>query len=99
MPQTELFEAQAARTPHAVAVVADGTEPTYDELNRHAGRLAHHLAELGAGAGTDVAAVLPRRPEVVVALLAVLKTGTVIGGEGLDGTALQAWRERHPRPW
>ncbi|MGW6911272.1 amino acid adenylation domain-containing protein [Streptomyces sp. NPDC054940] len=77
----ELFEAQVARTPHAVAVVsdgeagADGTELTYDELNRRANRLARHLIGLGAGPETVVAVVLPRRPEVVVALLAVLKTG------------------------
>ncbi|MFK4099059.1 amino acid adenylation domain-containing protein [Streptomyces sp. NPDC019531] len=77
----EMFEAQVARTPHAVAVVSDGkdgtggTELTYDELNRRAGRLARHLVALGAGPETVVAVVLPRRPEVVVALLAVLKTG------------------------
>ncbi|MEH0417371.1 non-ribosomal peptide synthetase family protein [Streptomyces sp. B21-083] len=77
----EMFEAQAARTPHAVAVVADGTEfsggteLTYDELNRRANRLARHLVTLGAGRETVVAVVLPRRPEVVVALLAVQKTG------------------------
>ncbi|MFF7791546.1 amino acid adenylation domain-containing protein [Streptomyces sp. NPDC007991] len=77
----EMFEAQAARTPHAVAVVADdtefsdGTELTYDALNRSANRLARHLVALGAGPETVVAVVLPRRPEVVVALLAVLKTG------------------------
>ncbi|MCF1594999.1 non-ribosomal peptide synthetase [Streptomyces muensis] len=71
----EMFEAQVAHTPHAVAVVADGTELTYDELNRRANRLARHLAALGAGPETVVAVVLPRRPEVIVALLAVLKTG------------------------
>ncbi|MFE7296902.1 amino acid adenylation domain-containing protein [Streptomyces sp. NPDC057579] len=77
----EMFEAQVARTPHAVAVVADGkdgtdgTELTYDELNRRADRLARHLIALGAGPETVVAVVLPRRPEVVVALLAVMKTG------------------------
>ncbi|MFC9681060.1 amino acid adenylation domain-containing protein [Streptomyces sp. NPDC056948] len=77
----QMFEAQAARTPHAVAVVADGTEfsdgteLTYEELNRRAGRLARHLVALGAGPETVVAVVLPRSPEVIVALLAVLKTG------------------------
>ncbi|MER6160272.1 amino acid adenylation domain-containing protein [Streptomyces sp. NPDC001868] len=77
----EMFEAQAVRTPHAVAVVADGTEfsdgtkLTYEELNRRANRLARHLVALGAGPETVVAVVLPRRPEVIVALLAVLKTG------------------------
>ncbi|MDX2604376.1 amino acid adenylation domain-containing protein [Streptomyces caniscabiei] len=71
----EMFEAQAARTPHAVAVVADGTALTYDELNRRANRLARHLITRGAGPESVVAVVLPRRPEVVVALLATLKTG------------------------
>ncbi|MFF4054425.1 amino acid adenylation domain-containing protein [Streptomyces sp. NPDC001668] len=81
LPETslpEMFEAQAARTPHAVAVVADGEHGravTYDELNRRANRLARHLATLGAGPETVVAVVLPRSPEVIVALLAVLKTG------------------------
>ncbi|MFE6618161.1 amino acid adenylation domain-containing protein [Streptomyces sp. NPDC057740] len=78
LPETSLpslFEAQVARTAHAVAVVADGTELTYDELNRRANRLARHLVGLGAGPESVVAVVLPRRPEVVVALLAVLKTG------------------------
>ncbi|WP_234379355.1 non-ribosomal peptide synthetase [Streptomyces caniscabiei] len=71
----EMFEAQAARTPHAVAVVADGAALTYDELNRRANRLARHLITRGAGPESVVAVVLPRRPEVVVALLATLKTG------------------------
>ncbi|GFE13224.1 hypothetical protein Sgleb_12710 [Streptomyces glebosus] len=75
MSLPEMFEAQVGRTPHAVAVVADGTELTYDELNRRAGGLARHLVALGAGRETVVAVVLPRCPEVVVALLAVLKTG------------------------
>ncbi|MEE1764997.1 non-ribosomal peptide synthetase [Streptomyces sp. SP18BB07] len=74
-PLPEMFEAQVARTPHAVAVVADGTELTYEEVNRRANRLARHLIARGAGPETVVAVVLPRRPEVVVALLAVLKTG------------------------
>ncbi|MFJ2901853.1 amino acid adenylation domain-containing protein [Streptomyces sp. NPDC087212] len=71
----ELFRAQVARTPHAVAVVAAGTELTYAELDRRASRLARHLAGLGAGPETVVAVVLPRCPDVVVALLAVLRTG------------------------
>ncbi|MFJ2442705.1 amino acid adenylation domain-containing protein [Streptomyces sp. NPDC087658] len=71
----DLFEAQAARTPDAPAVAADGTTLTYDALNRAANRLARHLAARGAGPETVVAVVLPRGVDVVVALLAVLKTG------------------------
>jgi len=71
--------AQAARTPEAEAVLwADGeTEErlTYRELADRAHRLARHLAALGAGPEAPVAVFLPRRPELVVALLAVLESG------------------------
>ncbi|WP_075738662.1 non-ribosomal peptide synthetase [Streptomyces acidiscabies] len=70
-----MFAAQVARTPDAVAVVGGGTELTYAELDLRAQQLARHLAGLGAGPETVVAVVLPRRPEVVVALLAVVRTG------------------------
>ncbi|MFI6206353.1 amino acid adenylation domain-containing protein, partial [Streptomyces sp. NPDC051041] len=70
-----LFEAQAARTPDAVAVVSGGTELTYGELNARANRLARHLLGLGAGPERLVALALPRTEQMVVALLAVLKSG------------------------
>ncbi|MEH0415373.1 AMP-binding protein [Streptomyces scabiei] len=70
-----MFEAQVARTPDAVAVIGSRTRLTYDEVNRRANRLARHLVSLGAGPETVVAVVLPRRPDVLVALLAVLKSG------------------------
>ncbi|MBB6418141.1 non-ribosomal peptide synthase/polyketide synthase [Streptomyces sp. AK010] len=71
----DLFEAQVARTPDAVAAVSDGTTLTYDELNRRANRLARHLEALGAGPEKAVAVVLPRRVDTLVVLLAVLKAG------------------------
>ncbi|MBG0815484.1 non-ribosomal peptide synthetase [Planomonospora sp. ID82291] len=71
----ELFEAQARRTPDAVAVTAAGTELTYAELNARANRLAHKLAAHGAGPERIVALALPRSADLVVALLAVVKTG------------------------
>ncbi|MGW1715505.1 amino acid adenylation domain-containing protein [Streptomyces sp. NPDC002156] len=71
----ELFVRQAARTPDATAVVHDGTRLTYAELDERSNRLAHLLAERGAGPEQLVALALPRTPDLVVAVLAVLKTG------------------------
>ncbi|MFJ9898453.1 amino acid adenylation domain-containing protein [Streptomyces sp. NPDC091280] len=71
----ELFAAQAARTPDATAVVYEGDRLTYAELEERANRLAHLLAARGAGPERLVALALPRSPELVVAVLAVLKTG------------------------
>ncbi|MET9660090.1 non-ribosomal peptide synthase/polyketide synthase [Streptomyces sp. NPDC006510] len=75
-----LFEARAARTPDAVALLTEnGTgacaELSYGRLNARANRLAHRLIEAGAGPERFVALALPRSAELVVAMLAVLKTG------------------------
>ncbi|MFE9411577.1 non-ribosomal peptide synthase/polyketide synthase [Streptomyces sp. NPDC006704] len=70
-----LFEAQAARTPHAEAVTCGAERLDYAELDARAGRLAHRLAELGARPERYVALALPRCADLVVAVLAVLKTG------------------------
>ncbi|MGW5532464.1 AMP-binding protein, partial [Streptomyces xanthochromogenes] len=71
----DLFEAQAARTPHAEAVSYGTERLDYAELNARAGRLAHLLVELGARPEQYVALALPRSTDLVVAVLAVLKTG------------------------
>ncbi|MEW1640364.1 amino acid adenylation domain-containing protein, partial [Streptomyces sp. NPDC093801] len=71
----ELFQAQAARTPEATAVVSDGTGLTYRELNGRANRLARLLVERGVGPESLVGVLMERSPDLVVALLAVLKAG------------------------
>lgn len=71
----ELFQAQARRTPDAVAVVADGTTLTYSELNARANRIAHRLRALGAGPETLVGLCLERGAHLVPALLGILKSG------------------------
>ncbi|MCD0486494.1 amino acid adenylation domain-containing protein, partial [Streptacidiphilus sp. ASG 303] len=72
----DLFQAQAARTPDAIAVIdPDGTEVSYAELNKQANQFAHRLLGQGVGAEQIVALVLPRSRELVVASLGVLKTG------------------------
>ncbi|MEE9255025.1 MAG: amino acid adenylation domain-containing protein, partial [Pseudomonadales bacterium] len=70
-----LFEAQAARTPEAVALEFDGDQLSYGELNRRANRLANHLRDLGVAPEVLVAVCIERSAEMVVALLAVLKAG------------------------
>ncbi|WP_037684538.1 AMP-binding protein, partial [Streptomyces griseus] len=71
----ELFEQQVVRTPDATALVFDGTELSYRELSERASRLARVLVERGAGPERFVAVALPRSADLVIALLAVLKTG------------------------
>jgi len=71
----ELFEAQVTRTPEAEALVFAEEQVSYEELNRRANQLAHHLRELGVGAETLVAVLLERSVELVVGLLGVLKAG------------------------
>ncbi|MFE3828673.1 amino acid adenylation domain-containing protein [Streptomyces sp. NPDC059092] len=70
------FRAQAARTPDTLALVADGTRMTYAELDAASDRLARYLAGHGAGPERLVAVAMTRSPEMVVALLAVLKSGS-----------------------
>ncbi|ARU63613.1 hypothetical protein CBW65_23305 [Tumebacillus avium] len=71
----QLFEAQAARTPDAVAVVFANRQLTYRELNEQANRLAHRLQKSGVGADVLVGICMERSPEMVVSLLATLKAG------------------------
>ncbi|CCH94319.1 McnC protein [Microcystis aeruginosa PCC 9432] len=70
-----LFEEQAARTQDAVAVVFEGQELTYQELNIQANQLAHYLQSLGVNSEVLVGIYLERSLLVIVGLLAVLKAG------------------------
>jgi amino acid adenylation domain-containing protein len=70
-----LFEEQARRTPGAVAIIHDTASLTCAELDERANRLAQRLRRLGAGPEVRVGVCLERTPELVVALLAVLKAG------------------------
>ncbi|MBZ4321015.1 AMP-binding protein [Streptomyces huiliensis] len=69
------FEARAARTPDATALVTADAHLTYADLNTHANRLARHLTTLGLRPGAFAAVDLPPSTARVIALLAILKTG------------------------
>ncbi|WP_437967165.1 amino acid adenylation domain-containing protein [Sorangium sp. So ce260] len=71
----ELFEAQAARTPDAIAAVEGGEALTYRELDRRADRLARRISARRAGPDLRVAVFVERSLRVLVALLGVLKAG------------------------
>ncbi|HYC70106.1 MAG TPA: amino acid adenylation domain-containing protein [Opitutaceae bacterium] len=70
-----LFARQVARLPDAVAVQDDRSRISYRELDQRANRLARHFRRSGAQPGTFVALCLERSPDVIVTLLAILKTG------------------------
>ncbi|MET9384010.1 amino acid adenylation domain-containing protein [Streptomyces sp. NPDC002928] len=72
----DAFEAQVSRSPAAVAVKGEETSTlTYAELNGRANRLARLLVQHGAGPECLVAVSLPPTVDLVVALLAILKSG------------------------
>lgn len=71
----QLFEAQVARNPDAVAVVFEDQQLTYGQLNSRANCLAHYLRTLGIGPEVLVGICVERSLEMVVGLLGILKAG------------------------
>ena len=71
----QLFEAQAARMPDAIAVVFEQHSLGYGALNRKANQLAHHLRALGVGTDDRVALCVERGLDMLVGILATLKAG------------------------
>ncbi|HVW65645.1 MAG TPA: amino acid adenylation domain-containing protein [Nitrosospira sp.] len=69
------MERQAKKNPQATAVIFDGIELSYADLNRWANRLAHRLIGLGVKPETRVGIAVERSVEMVVGLLAILKAG------------------------
>ncbi|MCL2822851.1 MAG: amino acid adenylation domain-containing protein [Polyangiaceae bacterium] len=70
-----LFETQAQRTPNHIAVISDGQNLTYAQLNQRADRLAAHLRTAGVRRGCYVGIYMNRSADLIVGLLAILKSG------------------------
>ncbi|MBL3645454.1 amino acid adenylation domain-containing protein [Bacillus sp. RHFB] len=70
-----LFENQVSKTPDLTAVMDEHTVLSYMDLNKRANRLSHLLLEKGIGPEKFVAIALNRSVDMVISVLAVLKTG------------------------
>lgn len=71
----QLFEAQAKKTPNAVAVIYEDQHLTYRELNQKANSIAHRLRELSIGPDSLVGLCVERSVEMITGIFAILKTG------------------------
>lgn len=72
---SELFEEQVLKNPEATAVLFDGQQLSYGELNRRANKLARHLQKQGVGPDTLVGFCVERSLEMIVGLIGILKAG------------------------
>ncbi|HOR01623.1 MAG TPA: condensation domain-containing protein, partial [Anaerolineae bacterium] len=70
-----LFEAQARRTPEAIALACGSEQVGYRELNRRANQLAHHLQRQGVAPKALIGLCVERSVAGIVALLGILKAG------------------------
>lgn len=71
----QLFEKQAAATPAAIALVCEDEALSYAALDKESAALAAYLSNAGIGAGECVGVCMGRSVDLVVAILAVLRTG------------------------
>src|SRR5262249_48040265 len=71
----ELFEAQVAKSPDAIAVVFEEHSLSYGALNARANQLAPRLRDRGVGAESVVGLCVERSPEMIIGLIGILKAG------------------------
>lgn len=71
----QLFEEQAENTPDAIAVVFEDSSLSYNELNRRANQVAHHLLALGIRPDDRIAICVERGLDMLIGLLGILKSG------------------------
>ena len=75
IPAHRLIEATVMQQPDAVAARFGADQVTYRELNDRSNRMARHLVERGAGPGRLVGVLVDRSIDMLVSLLAVMKSG------------------------
>ncbi|WP_299316054.1 amino acid adenylation domain-containing protein, partial [uncultured Aquimarina sp.] len=71
----DLFEEQVLNTPNAIAIIFEDKKLTYKELDEKSNRLAHYLINQGIQKGELVPVCLERSTEMIVSILAILKSG------------------------
>lgn len=71
----QLFEDRVEQNPDAIAIIFEGQQLTYQELNQRANQLAHHLRSLGVVPDTVVGICVERSLEMAIGLLGILKAG------------------------
>ncbi|MEO6889068.1 MAG: amino acid adenylation domain-containing protein [Ktedonobacteraceae bacterium] len=71
----DVIAQQAEQTPETCAIVFEGEQLTYRQLNQRANQLAHYLQKLGVGPEVRVGLCMQRSLEVIVGILGILKAG------------------------
>ena len=72
---TSWFSEQVAKTPDAIALVLKNQQLTYQELDVYSNRVAVNLVLQGVSKGDNVGLIMNRSIEMIIAILAVLKSG------------------------
>jgi len=71
----QMFERQVEKTPESTALIHENEELSYRELNKRANRLAHYMLNSGVKPGSLIPLCIDRSFDMVIAVLAILKTG------------------------
>jgi amino acid adenylation domain-containing protein len=73
----ELFEQQVLKTPNNIAVVFEGEQLTYSQLNEEANQLAHYLKEKIITSNVTIGICIERSLEMIIGILAIIKAGCI----------------------
>ena len=71
----DLFEEQVIKTPGETAIVFEGQQLTYNELNGRSNQLANYLNKIGVEPGNNIGLLSPRGPDMIISIFGILKAG------------------------